>query len=252
MRYPYRVQFTVCERRSQTGFMAAAMPIEQHDFTGETAILQSWEQNADAWTQVVRTSMIESRRLVTDRAILDAVLVHQPRRVLDLGCGEGWLVRALAAEGIHAIGVDAVPSLIAQAQQAGGSFQLATYEDIIEGRLAIKADTLVCNFALLGKESVEQLLAFLPSMLEQNGRLIVQTVHPLIACGEQPYADGWRQETWTGFGTTFPSPAPWYFRTLGSWIALFAESGWHLCKMREPLRPDTGKPASVIFTVRKA
>lgn len=228
------------------------MPIEQHDFTGETAILQSWNQNAEAWTQVVRASMIESRRLVTDRAILDAVLAHQPRRVLDLGCGEGWLVRALAAEGIHAIGVDAVPSLIAQAQEAGGVFQLATYEDIIAGRLAIKADILVCNFALLGKESVEHLLAFLPSLLEQDGRLIVQTVHPLIACGEQPYADGWRQETWMGFGTTFPSPAPWYFRTLGSWIALFAESGWRLCEMREPLRPDTGKPASVIFTVRKA
>lgn len=228
------------------------MSTDPHDFTDETAILQSWQQNAEAWTQVVRTNMIESRRLVTDRAILDAVLAHQPRRVLDLGCGEGWLVRALAAEGIDSLGVDAVPSLIEQAQQAGGSFQLATYEDIIAGRLAIKVDTLVCNFALLGKESVGQLMAFLPALLEPDGRLIVQTVHPLIACGEQPYVDGWRQETWTGFGTTFPSPAPWYFRTLESWIALFAESGWRLCEMREPLRADTCKPVSVIFTLRKA
>lgn len=228
------------------------MPDSPHDFSDETAILQSWNQNADAWTLAVRSNMIESRRVVTDRAMLDAVLAHQPRLVLDLGCGEGWLVRALVAEGIHAIGVDAVPSLIEQAQQAGGSFQLASYEDIIAGRLTIKADSLVCNFALLGKESVGQLLAFLPALLEQDGRLIVQTVHPLIACGEQPYADGWRQETWTGFGTTFPSPAPWYFRTLGSWITLFAESGWRLCEMREPLRPDTGKPASVIFILQKA
>jgi 2-polyprenyl-3-methyl-5-hydroxy-6-metoxy-1,4-benzoquinol methylase len=220
----------------------------QHD----TDILQSWLQNADAWTHTVRGGHIESRRLATDQAIVDAVLDGQPRYVLDLGCGEGWLVHALTAKGIRATGVDAVPALVESAREQGGDFRVATYEDIVAGRLALKADTLVCNFALLGKESVEQLLVSLPSLLEQDGRLIVQTVHPLVACGEQAYLDGWRQEEWTGFGMAFPSPAPWYFRTLESWVALFAESGWRLCEMREPLHPGTGKPASVIFIVQKA
>lgn len=213
----------------------------------EAKILHSWHCNADAWTQMVRDALLESRRLVTDQAIIDAVLDGQPASVLDIGCGEGWLVRALAARGIQAMGVDAVPALVERARQAGGNFAVATYEDIVTGKLTQHADAVVCNFSLLGKESVEQLLAALPSRLETNGRLIVQTVHPLIACGEQVYVDGWRLENWTGFDGAFPAPAPWYFRTLASWIALFATTGWRLRELREPMHPQTGRPASVVF-----
>lgn len=221
------------------------------DPSSENSILHSWQQNAEAWTHTVRDGLIESRRLVTDGAIVDAVLDGQPRSVLDLGCGEGWLVRALAVRGVQAMGVDAVPALIARASERAGEFQVASYEDIAAGRLPLRFDTLVCNFALLGKESVERLVASLPSLLSEDGRFVVQTVHPLVACGEQAYVDGWRQEGWTGFDTAFPSPAPWYFRTLASWVALFADAGWHLREMREPLHPETGRPASVIFILQR-
>jgi len=226
------------------------VPSTPKDQTREQGILHSWHENAGAWTRTVRDGHIESRRLITDEAILDAVLEGRPHSVLDLGCGEGWLVRALAAHGVQATGVDAEHELIARATEAGGDFYVATYEDIIEGRLQRRVDTIVCNFALLGKESVERLVPCLPQLLEEGGRFIVQTVHPLIACGDQAYADDWRQENWVGFDTAFPAPAPWYFRTLSSWIALFAAAGWRLNDMREPLHPGTGRPASVIFILQ--
>jgi SAM-dependent methyltransferase len=222
-----------------------------NDPSSETHILRSWQQNSEAWARTVRDGHIETRRLVTDRAIIDAVLDGHPGRVLDLGCGEGWLVRALAAKGVEAIGVDGVPDLIARAREAGGEFHVASYEDIIARRWQLRVDTLVCNFALFGKDSAERLVSSLPTLLADDGRFIVQTVHPLVACGEQGYADGWRQESWAGFDTAFPSPAPWYFRTLASWIALFANAGWHLREMREPLHPVTGQPASVIFILQR-
>jgi 2-polyprenyl-3-methyl-5-hydroxy-6-metoxy-1,4-benzoquinol methylase len=228
----------------------SGMSSPPHDQTDENGILRSWHENADAWTQAVREGHIESRRLVTDQSILDAVLEGRPRSVLDLGCGEGWLVRALAAKGVQAIGVDAVPELIHRARQGGGDFRIASYENIIDEQLSLRVDVLVCNFALLGKESVERLIACLPQMLEEDGRLIVQTVHPLAACGEHAYVDGWRQENWAGFCAAFPAHAPWYFRTLSSWIALFAASGWRLTEMREPLHPGTGRPASVLFILQ--
>ena len=68
--------------------------------TPESALLQSWHTNADAWIDVIRSGAIESRQQVTDQAVLLAIIGRQPERVLDLGCGEGWLLRALAARGI--------------------------------------------------------------------------------------------------------------------------------------------------------
>jgi len=68
----------------------------------------------------VRGNQIESRALVTNQAIVDAVLSRSPSTVLDIGCGEGWLVRALSSHGIDAVGVDVVPELIEHAKQAGG------------------------------------------------------------------------------------------------------------------------------------
>lgn len=62
-------------------------------------IRDSWRANAQAWVDAVRSGRIESRRLVTDQAVLDAVLTPRPRRVLDLGCGEGWLCRELLYRG---------------------------------------------------------------------------------------------------------------------------------------------------------
>src|SRR4051812_34392403 len=86
----------------------------------DARILESWHRNASPWTTAVRENQIESRRLVTNAAIVDAVSSRSPRSVLDLGCGEGWLVRTVSERGIKALGVDAIPSLIDQAARSGG------------------------------------------------------------------------------------------------------------------------------------
>jgi 2-polyprenyl-3-methyl-5-hydroxy-6-metoxy-1,4-benzoquinol methylase len=211
-------------------------------------IIDSWHANAAPWTAAVRQGQIESRLLVTDRAIVEAVVSRAPKLVLDIGCGEGWLVRALAAHDIRALGVDIVPSLIEQAQQAGGGeFRIASYEQIAAGVTPVCADVVVCNFALLGKQSVEGLMRAMPRLLRRHGTLAIQTLHPLSACGEHPYRDGWRDGSWAGLDAAFTHPAPWYFRTLGSWLKLLADHRLRILEMREPLHPLTQRPASVIF-----
>jgi len=81
----------------------------------------------------------------------------------------------------------------------------------------------------------------------EKGALIVQTLHPLVATGDLPYVDGWRTGSWAGFSADFTDPAPWYFRTIESWVRLFSESGFHILEVREPLHPKTQKPASALF-----
>lgn len=222
------------------------------DVLSDERILCAWERNAQAWTDAVRRGAIATRRQVTDQAIIEAVLKQAPISVLDIGCGEGWLARALTARQITVIGVDGVPALIEAAQLAGGgSFYLMTYDDLAAGRFGTCVDAVVCNFSLLGNESVTALLRALPDMLSQDGCLFVQTLHPLEACGELPYQDGWRNGSWDGFSSKFKAPAPWYFRTLASWIDLLGACGFHLLEIQEPLHPESQRPASVIFVAQR-
>jgi SAM-dependent methyltransferase len=212
----------------------------------DAKIIDSWQRNTDPWVDAVRGGEIESRTLVTNQAIIDAVRSRAPTTGLDIGCGEGWLVRAL--DGIDMVGVDVSAGLVDEARKAGGGeFRVLSYEEIASGKLDLVVDVAVCNFSLLGKESVEGLLRAAPTLLTPGGALIVQTVHPLLACGDAPYIDGWRTGSWVGFSEGFTDPPPWYFRTVESWIGLFRASGLRLKEVREPLHPKTGKPASLIL-----
>jgi 2-polyprenyl-3-methyl-5-hydroxy-6-metoxy-1,4-benzoquinol methylase len=218
------------------------------DLLSDIKIVESWHKNARPWVRIVRDDRIESRVQVTNQAIIDIVVGRSPLSVLDLGCGEGWLVRELAARNIHGIGVDVSPTLITAAQRAhSGDYRVVSYEEIAAGKLNVRVDVIVSNFALLGKESVEGIFRAAASLLNPQGTFIVQTLHPVIACGDLPYQEGWRKDSWAGFGDDFTDPAPWYFRTLEGWTKLFIENGFRRLEILEPIHPKIQKPASVIF-----
>lgn len=220
------------------------------DSFSDENVIEAWKENAAPWTDAVRGRKIESRNLVTDNAILDAVMSRRPSTVLDIGCGEGWLARALAQRGVRVTGVDVVPELIEQARAAGGGdFRTASFEQIAADGLGIKADVVVANFSLIGKDAVDGLIHRVPDLLEKDGALIIQTLHPVVANENESYVDGWREGSWAGCGPTFTrNAAPWYFRTLSTWIRLFGDSGLRLAELREPVHPATGRPASVIMS----
>lgn len=218
-----------------------------HNSLNDDQIVNSWHKNAVPWTTAVREKQIKSRE-VTDKAIIEAIESYSPNTVLDLGCGEGWLVRHLTKKNIKAIGVDAVADLIIKAEELGvGKFQNASYEEIIRGKLNIYADLIVCNFSLFGREIVTNLFKTIPSLIKNKGIFIVQTLHPIVACGDLPYQDGWRKGSWDGFSSEFVEPPAWYFRTLASWFKLFADTGLKLIELREPIDPINCQPASIIF-----
>lgn len=214
---------------------------------------QSWHVNAVAWTRAVREQQIESRRVASDAAIVQAALARAPQRVLDVGCGEGWLCRALAGHGIEVVGVDASAPLVEAAIRAGGAiYHALSYAELVSAPSQFgRFDAVVCNFALLEAE-LGPLLGALRSMLRPGGVLLIQTMHPWVAVGDAPYRDGWRTETFASFGPGFVEPMPWFFRTLESWVAALCASGWRIQELHEPRHPQTGQPVSLLLVASPA
>ncbi|WP_409262485.1 class I SAM-dependent methyltransferase [Pseudomonas putida] len=213
----------------------------------EDALLDSWHQNAQAWIDAVRHGAIESRRQVTDQAILLAILGRQPERVLDLGCGEGWLLRALADRGIEVVGVDGDRTLVDAARAAGaGEVHLASYAQLAEAKVHVGKDyDLICaNFALLHQDIIE-LLSAMRTLLVPGGALVIQTLHPWSVAGGD-YQDGWREESFAGFAGDW-QPMPWYFRTLASWLNALDMAGLRLVSLQEPQHPQSAVPQSLLM-----
>lgn len=216
----------------------------------EQHVVTSWMKNASPWITAIRDSEIESRVRVTDQAIIEAILQQQPKTALDIGCGEGWLVRALCAQGIVAKGVDVVPELIEYAQrQRVGEFQILAYDDVSPEALSKRFDVVACNFSLFGDDSVRQLIQRIPHLLADSGAFVVQTLHPQSVDENGVMEEGWQQGSWDGFNAQFSDPAPWYFRPLDAWKALLLENGFKRVEIIEPFYPETQRPASVIFIV---
>lgn len=206
---------------------------------------RSWNENAEAWTKVVRERAIESRRLATDAAIIDAVMAHAPTRVLDVGCGEGWLARSLLARAVDVAGFDGSAALVEAARAAGsGEIHHLTYDEFAARPGPGLFDVVVCNFALL-HEDIGGLLRACSASLEEKGVVIIQTAHPWAVGGT--YENGWRVETFAGFGPDFREPMPWFFRTLESWVNVIREAGMRVERLREPLHPEGGQPLSLLI-----
>jgi 2-polyprenyl-3-methyl-5-hydroxy-6-metoxy-1,4-benzoquinol methylase len=217
----------------------------------ESTLLHSWHHNAQSWIEAIRTGSIDSRLKVTDQAILLAVLGRQPERVLDLGCGEGWLLRALSERSIEAIGVDGDATLVEFSRTSSAyRVHLANYEELAEAKVDIgnAYDVICANFALLHQDIIP-LLAAMNALLAPGGALLIQTLHPWAAAGGD-YQDGWREETFEGFKGDW-QPMPWYFRTLSSWVNALDMAGFRLASVQEPQHPQSPLPQSLLLVAEQ-
>jgi 2-polyprenyl-3-methyl-5-hydroxy-6-metoxy-1,4-benzoquinol methylase len=222
----------------------------------EDQIINSYNLNASEWSSLIRNDLSENRKTITNPAIIRSVLSLSPSRIIDLGCGEGWLVRELCKIGIDAVGVEGSNLLVESARNLHEEKRYinATYKDIATSTYLKKNDfdMAVANFSLIGEEStIEAVDACSKFLLKQGGYLIVQTLHPCFSVPAEQYCSGWRQGTWSGLPGNFSDPAPWYFRTLEDWVRLFSNNALCLYKIIEPRASAEEKPVSIILIGKK-
>jgi SAM-dependent methyltransferase len=215
------------------------------------ALASSWDKNAANWTRAVRDGLIPSRKAGTDDAIVKAIAGRKPSRMLDAGCGEGWLIRRVRQlTTCTAVGIDGSALLIKDAQRADGNSQ---YETMSYAELAIDSsslgdefDVVVFNYSLFDEDAA-QVLASVRPLLASDGVAIIQTLHPWSLREGDAYTDGWRVENFTAFGNQDWEPMPWYFRTVESWHRVVRDAGLVLIDLREPAAEAGGPPLSLLM-----
>lgn len=217
----------------------------------KSELAAAWDRNAENWARAVRDGLIASRKAGSDEAIVSAIVARRPARLLDVGCGEGWLIRRVCAlTGCEAVGIDGTASLIERASEADprNHYLVLSYDALIAGApdLGGAFDIVAFNYALFDQESAKLLAAVRP-LMAAAGRVVIQTLHPCCLPPGQPYRDGWRTEDFAGFEGQDWQPMPWYFRTLESWHRVVRDAGLVLHELREPLDEATGRPLSLLM-----
>lgn len=219
----------------------------------ESMLSRAWDRNAARWTRTVRENLIPGRRAGTDEAVVAAVAALKPRRLLDIGCGEGWLIRRLCRDvDCVAVGIDGSMRLIEDARAADpdNRYEVVSYADLIDGTDGLTADFDVAlfNYALFD-EKAERVLAA-AALRVPRGAVVIQTLHPWAFSDTEAYRDGWRTEDFSAFEGEDWEPMPWYFRTLESWHATVRAAGLAVADLAEPKSPLDGRPLSLIMVCK--
>lgn len=220
----------------------------------ESMLSRAWDRNAARWTRIVRDGLIPSRRAGTDEAVVQAIAARKPRRVLDVGCGEGWLIRRLRRDvDCTAVGIDGSARLIEDARAADpdSRYEVVAYADLIDGTAGLAADfdIAVFNYALFD-EKVDRILAATSALLARGGAIVIQTLHPWALSEAEAYRDGWRTEDFSAFEGEDWEPMPWFFRTLESWHATVRAAGLAVTDLTEPKSAADGRPLSLIMVCK--
>ncbi|MFC4589312.1 class I SAM-dependent methyltransferase [Sphaerisporangium corydalis] len=141
-----------------------------------------WEANAEYWVRVIRERRDRYRTELTDTAVLDAIGPCAGRRVLDAGCGEGYLARHLASSGADVVGVDACEGLIDAAKTVPHdptgslSFARASVDALPVGDGVF--DLVVCNHVFSHLPDPSCAIHEFGRVLKSGGRLVILTLHP--------------------------------------------------------------------------
>jgi SAM-dependent methyltransferase len=180
--------------------------------------------------------------------VLDLLGDITGRRVLDAGCGEGYLARVLAARGARVTGIDLSPRLIemARAKNPAGDigYRVADLSQPIQG-IAGRFDAVASYLVLNDVPAYRGFAAGLAASLKPGGRAVLALNNPYSAVVDRHVADYFNS------GAASPYRGLWeagiktyhYHRTLEDYLDAFLTPGLHLTKLADiTARADSHRP----------
>jgi SAM-dependent methyltransferase len=146
------------------------------------SLREAWEMRAQEWIAWARRPGHDSY----DRYHRDQFLPLLPppgRRTLDVGCGEGRLMRHLASLGHRVVGIDASPTLVAAARASAPDMELHVADAAALGFDDASFDLVVSFMCLHDVDDLGTAVSEIARVLEPGGVACLAVVHPLNSAG---------------------------------------------------------------------
>ncbi len=218
-----------------------------------------WEASAQAWIAEQGVDGDFSRRRVLDLPMLQRVRSFGPRRLLDLGCGEGRFCRLLQGSVETLVGLDPTPSLIARATELGRAhYVLGRAEDLPFGDASF--DMVVSYLSLLDIEGIEAALDEVRRVLRPGGHFLIAnltgfaTAAGIKAGGWARRPDGSTEIVVQRYLEPHATIADWkgirvmnWHRPLSFYMQALLDRGFALRHFDEPGVPDPDSPKEAAY-----
>lgn len=227
------------------------------DLLTDADVAASWDAKADIWDSHFDDEGDFNRRYQSDEVLFRLLGEVAGKRILDAGCGQGYLSRLLARQGATVVGVENSTRF----HELALAYQVRERLNVTYHRGSISAmpylddasfDAIVCNYVLMDTRDYAGAVREFARVVKQGGVAIVLISHP---CFHTP-GSGWllvppdslrREErarwtvdhcfsrgVWREYWGPFDTAFLGFHRTLSDYYHAFQAAGLRVTDLEEP------------------
>jgi len=216
----------------------------------DTSTLTQWNNSADWYDQNMGDEGDELNKTIIRPNILRILGNLQGKKLLDMGCGSGYLTSELAKTAEQVIGTDFAPDFVKLCQKKYKAYQNLSFQtqDVIKKfKFSDQSfDIVLCKMVLQYIEDIDNFARESARILRHNGRVIVVVDHPFnsqfyyaqsLAGKKNPKYEGlkdyYSRDPQTKLSLWGKVELTWYPKTISDYIQPFIHAGLHLSTIEE-------------------